>query len=375
MLKSKSMKIILERKRNHKRNNMPCFVGKRLRYFAGLGGLVLTCVIGCGGSLETAQHPFPLKTVDSETNLGEQYAQTSISKTISIVNPSNHDMPIEQFATSCNCVGIDPPSLVVPRRSTQSVVVSIEMPSTLRFSSPLEKQSFGVSVTPLCRHHGKRRANLPIELTGSVVPSLLVDPPEFRIAVIRDKSTSSCSANLTADVIVQLTEIGTFDDLSTSCDKRLGTVELRRGVEKEHLLVLSPSTTAIDSDVPQFVYVSGRLSNGCILKPIPIPVSIDRSRAILNPDVLTLHKRKGEAVISGDIRVSAIHGQVLTAVSVPNSSKVMDFAVIRPALDSMEWKIEVSARSSAFPFTEEVIVHTANTDGDEQNISLIVVAQ
>jgi hypothetical protein len=368
------MKIVLDRT-NHKGCDLPCFGSERLYFFAWYGGLILTLCVGCGGFLETAQHHFPVETVKDETNLGEQYAQTAITKTISVVNNSNHDLPIEQFVTSCNCVDIQPPRLVIPRRSTQSVDLCIEMPSTLRFSSPLEKQSLRVTVTPISRHRDKRIAHMPIELTGSVVPPLLLDPPEFRAAAVLGQTPSDHSTKLTSGIIVRLTEIVTIDELTTSCDKRLGTVELHRGVNKEHRLVFSPSRTAIESDVPQLVYVSGRLSNGHALKPIPIPVRIDRNIAMLDPDVIMLHKRKSDGVIFGAVRVWAIHRQELTAVSVPNKSKVMEFSVVQPTLDSMEWKIEISARCSAFPFIEEVIVHTVNADGIEQDTSLVVVAQ
>lgn len=217
--------------------------GRGLLY-AKRGTMLLVLGLSCGVACWLASGPTrsPVATesltVDqARLDFGQAWEDKTFRWDLPLRNPTAEDIHIVEFATSCGCLTVDPPSLVIPAGQTARPRLTIDLTRRTHRDGAAADRDFAVQVTPRFAH--KSGTQPTWQIRGRVRSLLTVLPAQLFIQHTRTTSDAFSPR------MVKITANAPLQSLLAKCDPAHATVDLHRSTSNnsEFQLEIVPSST------------------------------------------------------------------------------------------------------------------------------------
>jgi hypothetical protein len=210
----------------------------------------------------------PLVVPEDCLHFGEVWEEKSFRLSLPVRNPTNNDVKIAGFDTSCTCVAIQPSSVTIPPGGVVDLNIRIDLSAG---ASPAERSrpvhSFSATLLP------RLRESLPFEqgwqIHGRVrrVLTLQGPSPIFLGDLVRGQSVEPRSVKLSAHVPLSA--------LTCRCDSSLASAHVVKapGFANEYELIIGPKAWTEAPGSPEFQVVLEPLHiDGTPLPPVKVAV-------------------------------------------------------------------------------------------------------
>lgn len=235
-----------------------------------LGGLTLCGAVAywiSPGFYRTVDSDGPLTVEKKHLKLGEVWANQRLDWTLPIKNRSNNPVAIDGFSLSCNCVAVEPKSLVIPAGATVAAHLTLDLTRERTSATRQDARDYTVIIVP------HTRGGSPIQ-AGWRLDGRVKDACVLTLKALQFEGESIVGNPIHPRIVVA-TGIVPLRDLRATCDRSMGSVRVTRGAGEpgRYELEILPRS---DLPVGEFrfdVTVQPILPDGEQPPPITVPVS------------------------------------------------------------------------------------------------------
>ena len=201
---------------------------------------------------------------EAALNFGEVWEQNGFKWTLPIHNRGHEDVSIQGFDASCNCLAIEPKTLVIRAGETTHVRLTINLMKRLP-EETANVRAFKVMVSP--RREGGASRPLVWALSGRVRSAAILSPSSLQFGDL----TRGQPFKAQTIIVTPRTPLA---HVEAECDPALATVRVKRamGSEDKFELEVSPKQTAPAGALKFEVRVYPVVESGKRLPPLGVPV-------------------------------------------------------------------------------------------------------
>jgi hypothetical protein len=176
---------------------------------------------------------------ENELNFGEAWENRAFPWRLTISNVTKQDIFIKDFATSCNCLSIDPPSLLVASGATAELRLTFNLALAPSTDDDSTRRDVTVTMAPVIDEGTSNQKGWNIH--GRVVRVLSLDPPrvDFGTDLIRGRPIPAQTVLAKANI--------PLSGLSAECPASQAVVEVAKSETNPDLFELKVTPA---SDLP-----------------------------------------------------------------------------------------------------------------------------
>lgn len=263
-----------------------------------------------------------LQIPESSLEFGEIWDSTTFPWTVSIENPTDRDIRVEKFSTSCSCVQIEPQSLNVKAGETATVRLTLNL--TAAQLGEGNRAYFSAGLIP--HLEGSPGPETGWTIKGRVRKGWLRAEPslvDFGEDIIKGDKLPTRRVKLLADPAVRdLTPLVDDPDLAVRV-----TSTSYAGGKSEYEFEVLPRPTLTTGYLTSMIKVRATFANGGQAELAPVTVrGIVRLPVEVIPDPLLLGQQDLDRTVEAVVWLRSIHSAALTVTRV--EAPTADVAVL-----------------------------------------------
>lgn len=209
-----------------------------------------------------------LVVADRFLNLGEVWEDPALAWTITVTNSSEETVHVEDFVTTCNCVSVEPKSLVLPPGEAANVRVTFNFTLTPSRRHPItDEEDVEVGVAPVIRNGWAQERGWTFR--ARVRRLLRVNPR------LLDLGTDLVKGGPILPRKVVVTSKITLAKLLAHCDPAVGDVQVTPvpGQSNSFSVAVTPSARLPGGNFRFDVMLKAVQPGGASLPPVKLPVT------------------------------------------------------------------------------------------------------
>jgi hypothetical protein len=251
--------------------------------------IFLASLVAMAAAAESSDSGGPIIDISPTTlTYGEVSPQDTPEKTIEITNNGDESLAIDKIASSCFCTVVKTVSLVVAPGDTATIPVKLDL---------AEYGSNTIKSYVTLRSNAVNEPVARVEVTGTVIPEVLVEPAEIDFGTVKRGQAVSKA------VFIRRNNVETFEALNITAPE--GLAAAGREVDGDYAVVVEFTPGDDSSRLNSDVIVETNIGRTPEIR-IPVRANVVGVECTLEPKVVVFEKgRPGDAV--GIVEVVGTH--------------------------------------------------------------------
>jgi len=211
----------------------------------------------------------PLVVENTSLSFGEVWENARFNWPFDILNASPHDIDIEDFATSCGCVGVNPDSIRISPGEKTSINLTLDLQDKTNLDTPSSVRDFSVQIIPRPRRPIDSGRPISWIVTGRVRSAIRLSSPSIDFG---EELTLGCTPPSRS---LRITSFVPLCAIDVNLSEPLAEVQLVENPtsHRAFTLKMKPSASLPVGPFAFHITLIACLESGLKLPPLIVPVT------------------------------------------------------------------------------------------------------